>query len=250
MKNPKKKRILITGSQGRIGRDLAIILGKYYEIVSIDIGDELSEKHFNNIYGLIHLAAKTPVAEGVTMPSTNEYIETNASLTKRVIFFAVKNKVRKIIIPTTWSWAFKVGDYQYSKLLQEKIALAYQKSGLDIFLIELPEVINQNYKGIINKLLEKIKNGEQTTVDQIDIEIISTENIALVCHEYLKGNQKKALKMFGRLKKKINIYKYIKDLIERDYPDKLEYLKPGKEKSRICKFNKNRTINFPDFEYE
>jgi len=237
------KKILITGSRGRIGTDLKDFLKNNYEISELKKGDELSEEQFN-VDAVIHLAALTPRKDKKF--SLKEYIEVNVELTKNVLFYASKNNVKTIIIPTSWSWMFKIGDYQYSKLLQEKVAQKYRELGLNIIPIEFPEVINKGYKGIIKILADRIKNKQETVVDSVNISTITTDAIAKVFSEFIEG---KADNIYKNLINVFDLYEEVKHIIEKESPENIKYLKKGKKKIR-SPIIKDNTIIFPEFEME
>jgi len=241
------KKILITGSRGRIGTDLKDFFKNDYEILELEKGDELSEEKFN-VDAVIHLAALTPRKDKTF--SLKEYIEVNVELTKKVLFYASKNKVKTIIIPTSWSWMFKLGDYQYSKLLQEKIAEKYKELGLNIITIEFPEVINKYYKGIIEILTERIKNNQKTVVDSVNIITITTEAIAKVFSEFIEGKAEKANNIYKNSIDIFNLYEKVRETIEKESPKNIKYLKKGVKKIRTPIINDSKTIIFPDFEIE
>ena len=241
------KKILITGSRGRIGADLKEFLKQDYEITELGKGEELSEEKFN-VDAIIHLAAKTP-RKGREY-SLREYIETNVELTKNILSYASKQNVKTIIIPTSWSWMFKLGDYQYSKLLQEKVAEKYREIGLNVIPIDFPEFINQSYKGVIQIITDKIKNNNKTTVDMINISTITTKDIADVFREFIEGNNQKANDLYKKSIDTFDLYKKIKSIIKKEFPDKLKYLKKGKTKMRNLIIKDNNIIIFPDFKVE
>jgi nucleoside-diphosphate-sugar epimerase len=241
------KKILITGGRGRIGTDIKEFLEKDYIIIEIKKGDILSEKIFR-VDAVIHLAALTP-RKDKEFP-LKEYIEVNVELTKKILFYASKQNVKTVIIPTSWSWAFKIGNYQYSKLLQEKIANKYKEIGLNVITIELPEVINKGYKGIIEILTERIKNNQETTVDMVNISTITTKDIASIFREFIVGNNKKACDLKKKSIETFNLFEIIQEIIKKDFPEKLDYLKKGKNKLKTPIIKNNKTIIFPDFEIE
>lgn len=241
------KKILITGSRGRIGADLKEFLKQDYEITELKKGEELSEEKFN-VDVIIHLAAKTPRKDREY--SLREYIETNVELTKNILSYASKRNVKTIIIPTSWSWMFKLGDYQYSKLLQEKVAEKYREIGLNVITIEIPEVINQGYKGVIQIIIDTIKINNETTVDMINISTITTKDIAEIFREFIEGNNQKANDLYKKSIDTFDLYKKIKSIIKKEFPDKLKYLKKGKTKMRNLIIKDNNIIIFPDFEVE
>jgi len=241
------KKILITGSRGRIGTDLKGFLKSDYEILELEKGDKISDDKFK-VNAVIHLAALTPRKDKKF--SLKEYIEVNVELTKKVLFYSSKNKVKTVIIPTSWSWMFKIGDYQYSKLLQEKVAEKYKELGLNIITIEFPEVINKSYKGIIKILADRIKNKQETTVDSVNISTITTEAIAKVFSEFIEGKSEKANNIYKNSIDMFNLYEGVKEIIEKESPENIKYLKKGVKKIRTPIINDDRTIIFPDFEME
>ncbi len=238
------KKILITGGRGRIGTDIKEFLKKDYIIIEIKKGDILSEKNIK-VDAVIHLAALTP-RKDKEFP-LKEYIEVNVELTKKILFYASKQNVKTVIIPTSWSWMFKIGSYQYSKLLQEKIAEKYKEIGLNVIIIELPEVINRGYKGIIEILTERIKNNQETTVDMVNISTITTKYIASVFKEFIEGNNKKAYDLKKKSIDTFNLYEKIQEIIKKEFPEKLDYLKKGKTKLRTPIIKNDKTIIFPNF---
>jgi len=241
------KKVLITGSRGRIGTDLKGFLKSDYEILELEKGDKISDDKFK-VNAVIHLAALTPRKDKKF--SLKEYIEVNVELTKKILFYSSKNKVKTVIIPTSWSWMFKIGDYQYSKLLQEKVAEKYKELGLNIITIEFPEVINKSYKGIIKILTNRIKNKQETTVDSINISTITTEAIAKVFSEFIEGKSEKANNIYKNSINVFDLYEEVKDIIEKESPENIKYLKKGVKKIRTPIINDDRTIIFPDFEME
>ncbi len=259
----EKTKILITGSTGRVGSDLVGYLQdskKYgvYDIWVFNKGDILNDEMFRNAVCVIHLAALTPKKD--SEHSLKDYIETNVEMTKKILALATKNGVRKIVIPTSWSWRFKAGNYQYSKLLQEKAALEYtkqfndmtsnSKNKLNVMLLELPEVIHKNYKGILTNIAEKINDSKETVVDAVMISTITTEEIAEVCKLFIEseGSNDEALKLFRKSVKTFKLYDYIFDKIKVECPNKLRFLKKGAEKSRNIE-KRGTEIVFPMMEY-
>lgn len=242
------KRILITGSEGKIGKDLKEFLAHYYKIVELEKNDKLSRDKFKGVHTVIHLAALTP--KKTKKFTLKEYLETNVELTKQILSYASECSVKLVIIPTSWSWMFKAGSYQYSKLIQEKIANKYKEFGLNIAIIELPEVINNDYRGIMQYIIENIKNNHQTIVDKTNITTITTKDIANVCKEFIEGNDGMANALYKKSLEIFDLYTYIKKIIKKRFPDKLKYLRKGRTKITTPVIIKNKTIIFPDFEIE
>lgn len=247
MKNSKTyKKILITGSDGRIGIDLMKFLSPDYSIISINKEDKISEEEFKKVKVLIHLAAKTP-RKGKNF-SLQKYIESNVELTKKVLFLSSLTKIETIIIPLSWSWAFKLGNYQYSKLLQEKVINEYKKRGLKIISPELPEITTENEESLVHRILNIIKKGKSTTVDSVNFKVLKTKDFSQVCKKYIEGKDDQAKRLYDDSINCFNLYEKIKEILEKEDPSKMIYLKKGKNKIMYPKINKDKTIDFPIFE--
>jgi len=241
------KKVLITGSGGRIGGDIKEFLADCYKIVEVEKNDKLSKSKFAGVHSVIHLAALTPKPDRKF--TLEEYLGANVELTKQVLAYAFAAGVESVIIPTSWSWMFKVGDYQYSKLIQEKVAGKYRELGLNVINIELPEVIDGNYSGVISSIVGSIERDILTTVDAINITTITTKDIANVCKKLVDGKKKEAMELYKKSLKTFDLYKEIKKTITKTSPGKLKYLKKGEHKVRTPVI-KNKTIVFPKFELE
>ncbi|MEM3091182.1 MAG: NAD(P)-dependent oxidoreductase [Candidatus Pacearchaeota archaeon] len=242
-----EKKILITGSKGRIGLDVKKYFENFYKIIELNRGDDLSLSMFKHINLLIHLAARTPKKE--RKDKLEDYITDNVEYTKKILSFASRGKVEKVILPTSWSWKFKIGSYQYSKLLQEKIAEEYKKIGMNILILELPEVINSDYNGIIRRIMGRLEKGVKTYVDSVNISTITTREFCGVCREFMENGESSAFEFYKKSIRNFNLYDYIKEEVKKKFPNKLSLLKKGKEKT-LMPIIENKIIIFPDFEYD
>ena len=247
------KKILITGGNGRVGKDLCKYLSRDYEIIVLEKGNNIDDMKFNRSDAIIHLAALTPRPD--KRYSLKEYIKTNVELTKSVLNYAMRNKkkIKVTILPSSWSWSFKIGDYQYSKLIQEKIADTYIKNGVNIVKLELPEVVTDDNKWILTRIIDKLQLGHNVTVDDIEITTITTQQIAETCKRLIDDCTEEGLKMFKDSLTTVNIYEETKKETERRFPDRISLLMKGIRKIRNIKVNKDETkeaITFPDFEFD
>jgi nucleoside-diphosphate-sugar epimerase len=242
------KKILITGSKGRVGKDITLELNSKYNIIELEKKNTLNNETFNEVETIIHLAALTPKKDQEY--NLKEYMEINVELTKKVLEFSLKNNVRKVIIPVSWSWMFKLSNYQYSKLLQEKIALRYRNQGLNVILLELPEVIHKRYNGIITTIIEKIIGNNETRVDHINIRTIDTNALAKVFERFIEDIEEEGNKLFIDSFKEFDLYENVKEILKNKYPDKIKYLKEGINKIRLPIIKEDKTIKFPEFEYQ
>lgn len=107
-----KKKIVVTGSSGRIGSSIVKALTPDYEVVSIDRkasatttiqGDifdaELMEKALKDAYGLVHVAAYH--APHVGKVSDEEFQRVNVEGTKFIAELARRNNISRFIFTST-----------------------------------------------------------------------------------------------------------------------------------------------------
>jgi hypothetical protein len=144
---------------------------------------------------------------------------------------------------------FKVGGYQYSKLLQEKLVDKYKEVGLNTIKLEFPEVISSNYRGTIYSIIRRLRNNRKTIVHRLNMSTIGTRDISLVFREFIEGNPRKGYSLFRKSIKTFDLYEHIDRIVKEKFPDKKKYLKKGNGRLRSIVINKDKTIIFPDFEY-
>lgn len=109
-----KKKILITGSSGHSGSQIAALLGKTYDIVGVDIAEgkytsdigSLTNKDFllratEGVTAIIHTASLH--APHVFTHSRKDFIDTNISGTLNLLEASESNEVRKFIYTSTTS---------------------------------------------------------------------------------------------------------------------------------------------------
>lgn len=145
-----KKKIIITGSSGFIGTHLSRYLSKHYEIIGIDRerGEYTTHNqdinlqelpNIDNIYAVIHLAARAGVRE--SKDNFEEYVNDNILATKRVLDKCVDWKPKRILVASSSSIygdsIYHLSDeyrpkslYAMTKVATEKIVNTYQQSYL------------------------------------------------------------------------------------------------------------------------
>ncbi|GAA0890801.1 NAD(P)-dependent oxidoreductase [Fulvivirga kasyanovii] len=109
-----KKKILITGSSGHSGSQIAALLGKTYDIVGVDIAEgkytsdtgSLTDKDFllratEGVTAIIHTASLH--APHVATHSRKDFIDTNISGTLNLLEASESNGVTKFIYTSTTS---------------------------------------------------------------------------------------------------------------------------------------------------
>lgn len=127
------KKILVTGSEGFIGRHLCqAILNKGYTLIqfdkklTLDIFDEALESHIKEVDVIIHLAALTSVEQSFKNPA--ETFRVNVLGTARVAELCNKYK-KKLIYPSSAAiYHHELSPYAYSKLVAENIVTGMSKS--------------------------------------------------------------------------------------------------------------------------
>lgn len=171
------KKILVTGSNGYIGKHLCKLLYGKYEIHGIDLHNESHTEYLTTYFsinidepfaldlqydGVIHLAALVRVGESVQQPQ--RYYKTNVVGTKNLIDGI---KFKNFIFGSTGAAATPTSPYAMSKLEAEKIIREhcntenipyimfrfYNVTGTDGFPATNPD-------GLFFKLNEAIKTGE------------------------------------------------------------------------------------------
>lgn len=245
-KSTGSKTILITGSNGRIGRDVKKHLKKDFDIIDMNRGDDIYAIDFEKVNFIIHLAANTKSDDVATN------VGDNVEFTKTVLNMALPHGI-PVFVTTSWSWAFRVGAYQYSKLIQEKVCREFRVQGLTVGIFELPEVVTSSGDNVIDKILNKIRRNEVTTVDRVTMNILTSENLCLMLSDILSNiwedpgymcddNLKH---MSHQYIQTIDLFTHMLSVVEQEDPDKMYLLKPGKMYSRVIQRVEDN-LHFPE----
>jgi hypothetical protein len=228
------KRVMITGSTGRIGQDICKLLQDKFILIPVNSSTILTDDLFTNIDTIIHLAGKTPCADC----TLNDYIDANVIYTQKVLNFANRNTVKKVLVTSSWSWQFKLGDYQYSKLLQEKIVNFFSKNGLSILTLELPEVQTSKYD-LIRSLSQKA-NSQKLIVDELEFNMVSSSNLAEVFKTFINEGALAAIDQFDKIVSHHNLYAEV-------LKQSNVVIHKGIKKSRLPSFD-GTAYTFPDYD--
>ncbi len=145
-------RVLVTGSNGFIGKNLRERLSRIeeVEVVPFDKKDSIDdlEKKIQNIDFVFHLA-------GINRPkSPQEYYEGNSGLTKRLVEVIQKTEKKIPILLSSSIQAELDNDYGKSKRESENILKEYaNQTGAPVFIYRLPNVFGKwsrpNYNSVI-----------------------------------------------------------------------------------------------------
>jgi nucleoside-diphosphate-sugar epimerase len=154
--------ILITGANGFIGKKMNY--GKAFEGRLDDIDSIF--KQTNGITGIIHLAGKSDKRLCDADPTA--CIDSNLVGLCNILNIAMVKKIWVLFIST---YQIKENHlYGLSKLMGEELCRVYKKKGVDVRILRLPIVygIGGNDEKVVNKMINKIKNGEEITIDNND----------------------------------------------------------------------------------
>lgn len=154
-------RVLITGSNGFIGKNLLVRLSevKGFEPICFDRDNSLDDlqKKIRQADAVIHLAAvNRPV-------NPKEFSEVNVNLTKRLCEFIEESK-RSIPLIFSSSIQASVGsDYGLSKFFaEESVAKLAEKTGNQVSIFRLPNVFGKwckpNYNSVVATFCHNIAN--------------------------------------------------------------------------------------------
>lgn len=145
-------RVLVTGSNGFIGKNLVERLSRIEDIEVVPFHKENSidelEKHIEGVDFIFHLA-------GVNRPKeTEEFYEGNSGLTQKLIAFLEKYGKKIPVLLSSSVQAAYDNDYGKSKLESENALKEYaRKSGAPVFIYRLPNVFGKwcrpNYNSVI-----------------------------------------------------------------------------------------------------
>ncbi len=188
-------KVLITGINGFLGRNLASLLVNDHEIYGI------THRQNNNVlhapYKMYHADLKQPISRdflidkpivihaSALMPSDNSkeaLIETNINGTKNILEWSVRNNAKRLIFISSGSvYGFKndhyhkendpknpIGLYGYTKYIGENLVKMYHESygiPVTIFRLFFPYGSDQE-NGIISLVYNKVKNNQEIFINE------------------------------------------------------------------------------------
>lgn len=173
MINSIKKKILITGSNGFIGKNLLINLEEknIYKVLTFNRGDNF--QRLNNLINesdlIVHLAGENRPKD------IEDFMKTNLNLTKDIVkLVEINSKKHNKTIPIIFSSSTQVkleNEYGQSKLLAEKeLELLSKKIQCPINIFRLPGVFGKwskpNYNSVIATICNNIARKKPIYIDE------------------------------------------------------------------------------------
>ena len=167
-------KILVTGANGFIGKNLIATLKelKKYEVIAID--KENSKEELENALleaeFIFHLA-------GVNRPKDEkEFFQGNSGLTEEIVMFLRENNKKTSIVITSSIQAELDNAYGKSKKISEETLLMYGASSkTKVFIYRLPNVFGKwcrpNYNSAVATFCNNIAKGEEIWVSDPNIEL-------------------------------------------------------------------------------
>ena len=174
-------KVLVTGSNGFIGKNLISHLQEYknIEIITYDKEDDFSKitSNISDIKYIFHLA-------GVNRPqSVEEFYQGNTDLTKKIVDL-IKNKDISLVV-TSSIQAVKDNDYGKSKKLAEDYIIANLNN---YYIYRLHNVFGKwcrpNYNSVVATFCNNIANNLDITINDpaAELQLVYIDD---VCHEFL-----------------------------------------------------------------
>lgn len=168
------KNVLITGSNGFVGRNLTVSLGqrKDVKVVGFDIDDDqttlsslVAEADF-----VFHLA-------GVNRPlNVEEFTTGNTGLTQTVVSLLQKHGKKTPLVITSSTQAAQDNPYGVSKRVAEDAVFAYGRdTGTPVFVFRLPNVFGKwcrpNYNSAVATFCHNIANELPIQINDSNVEM-------------------------------------------------------------------------------
>jgi nucleoside-diphosphate-sugar epimerase len=216
-----KKKILITGGNSLIGKDLVKYFLKNYFVISTFRERKIPLKHSNlkqikfdfdkklnlneEIDHLIHLAASTPTNSKVNkkMLLTNKsgiikILNNNFNFKSLILIstLSVYGKITKKILNENYK-PYKINYYGKSKIQMENYLKKYaKKRSINYLILRLPAVIG-NFRcktTFMNRVFEKIYNNQDLFYENPNSftnNIIHTETLSKIIDSFFRNNNPK-----------------------------------------------------------
>jgi len=216
-----KKKILITGGNSLIGKDLVKYFLKNYFVISTFRERKIPLKHSNlkqikfdfdkklnlneEIDYLIHLAASTPTNSKVNkkMLLTNKsgiikILNNNFNFKSLILIstLSVYGKITKKILNENYK-PYKINYYGKSKIQMENYLKKYaKKRSINYLILRLPAVIG-NFKcktTFMNRVFEKIYNNQDLFYENPNSftnNIVHTETLSKIIDSFFRNNNPK-----------------------------------------------------------
>ena len=168
------KKILITGSNGFVGKNIVVALkeANKYEILTIDRNntEEELKKSVIDADFIVHLA-------GVNRPKENkEFYEGNGGLTEKIVCYLRENKKNTPILITSSTHVVLDNDYGKSKKQSEDALIKYSdECDAKVYIFRLPNLFGKwcrpNYNSAVSTFCYNIAHDLDVWVNDPDIEL-------------------------------------------------------------------------------
>jgi UDP-2-acetamido-2,6-beta-L-arabino-hexul-4-ose reductase len=187
-------KVLITGSEGFIGKNLTVRLKEhsYYEIFTYTRGS--SDEHLTDtllkVDVVVHLA-------GENRPDSPELFNiVNAGLTDKISKILTNNSVKIPIIFASSSHATSDNAYGHSKLAAEKILqVLSQENGNPILIYRLPGVFGKwcrpDYNSVVATFCHNVVNGLplQISDENTNLRLVYIDDVIASIQGEIENNQ-------------------------------------------------------------
>ncbi|MCG9875815.1 MAG: NAD-dependent epimerase/dehydratase family protein [Leptospiraceae bacterium] len=187
-----RKKILITGSEGFIGKNLCLFLSekKEIEILRINRRSSQSDLEYNLLSAdfIIHLA-------GVNRPKEESaFTDTNVNLTKNILDFLIQNQKKTPIYLSSSSQAELDNPYGKSKQKAEEFIWDYAKrTGAPVAVYRLPGVFGKfskpNYNSVVATFCYNIARGLEIKISDRtkEIELIHVDTVVSKIYDFIQS---------------------------------------------------------------
>ncbi len=159
-------KILITGSQGFIGKNIEIFLKqKNYQILKFDRNDKIKKLYGNILKSdlILHFA-------GENRPSNPKlFYKNNTELTDQICKFLIKKKLKTKIIFTSTSKISNKSLYAITKKQSEQVLIKYSKiTNAKVSILRFPNVFGKwskpNYNSVVATFAYNISRGKKIKI--------------------------------------------------------------------------------------
>ena len=168
------KKILVTGSNGFVGKNTVVALkeAKKYEVLTIDRNnteEELQKAVLESDF-IVHLA-------GVNRPKdTKEFYEGNGGLTEKIVGFLREENKNTPILITSSTHAVLDNDYGKSKKQSEDALIKYSdECGAKVYIFRLPNLFGKwcrpNYNSAVATFCHNIAHDLDVWINDPAIEL-------------------------------------------------------------------------------
>lgn len=187
------QKILVTGSEGFIGKNLCLFLSEKKEIEILSVNRNTSqsdlEKYIVSADVIIHLA-------GVNRPKEeSEFSAINANFTKSIIDFLIQNQKKTPIYLSSSSQTELDNPYGKSKRQAEEFVWYYSKTtGATVAVYRLPGVFGKfckpNYNSVVATFCYNIARGLEIQISDRskEIELVYVDTVVKSIYDFIQSS--------------------------------------------------------------